>query len=374
MAKIDRRTWLQGASASALLAALSPDLQAQDAPAGRARPRIKIGQMGVGHAHATKLSVFRASPDYEVVGIVEPDAALREKARSQPAFRNLRWMSRDELLDVAGLDAVLVETRVRDLLDVAEACIAAGKHVHLDKPAGTSLPQYRRLLDAAAAKKRLVQMGYMYRYSPAVVLLRRMLAQGWLGEPFEVHAVMSKVIAPAERRGLAEYPGGTMFELGCHLIDLVVGLLGKPTAVTPFVQHAAAANDGLADNMLAVLRYPGALASVKSSALEVDGGERRHLVVCGTEGTFHIQPLDNPVARVTLSRPHDRYQQGHQEISFPKFTRYVADAADMARVIRGEKPSEFSYTHDYDVQETVLRASLQATDGVLGSSPCEADF
>ena len=165
-------------------------------------------------------------------------------------------MSREELLDVPGLEAVLVETRVRDLLDAAEACVAAGKHVHLDKPAGQSLPQFRRLLDAAAAKKLLVQMGYMYRYSPAVVLMRQVLARGWLGDPFEVHAVMSKVVAPAERRRLAEYPGGTMFELGCHVIDLVVGVLGKPQAVTPFAQHAAKANDGLADNMLAVFRYP----------------------------------------------------------------------------------------------------------------------
>jgi len=362
MAKLDRRNWLQGAGAAALLAGLKRGVAAEDPPAGRARPRIKIGQMGVGHAHASKLSVFRASPDYEVVGIVEPEAALREKARSQPAFRDLRWMSGEELLDVPGLDAVLVETRVRDLLGVAEACIAAGKHVHLDKPAGTSLPQYRRLLDAAAAKKLLVQMGYMYRYSPAVVLLRKLLAQGWLGEPFEVHAVMSKVIAPAERRALVDYPGGTMFELGCHLIDLVVGVLGKPQAVTPFVQHAAQANDGLADNMLAVFRYPSALASAKSSALEVEAGERRHLVVCGTEGTFHIQPLDNPAARVAFSRPHEGYKQGYQEISFPRFTRYVADAADMARVIRGEKPSDFSPTHDLAVQETVLRASNQPID------------
>ncbi len=362
MANLDRRTLLQGASASALLAGLKRGVAAADPPAGRSRPRIKIGQMGVGHAHATKLSVYRASPDYEVVGIVEPDDTLREKARSQPAFRDLRWMSREELFDVPGLEAVLVETRVRDLLDAAEACVAAGKHVHLDKPAGQSLPHFRRLLDAAEAKKLLVQMGYMYRYSPAVVLMRQMLARGWLGEPFEVHAVMSKVVAPAERRGLAEYPGGTMFELGCHLIDLVVGLLGKAQAVTPFVQHAAKADDGLADNMLAVFQCPGALASVKSSALEVEGGQRRHFVLCGTEGTFHIQPLDNPAARVAFSRPHDGYKQGYQDISFPRFTRYVADAADMARIIRGEKPSDFSTTHDLDVQETVLRASLQPID------------
>ena len=75
-------------------------------------------------------------------------------------------------------------------------------------------------------------MGYMYRYNPAVVLLREFLKKGWLGEVFEVHAVMSKVVAPADRNELAEYRGGIMFELGCHVIDLVVGVLGKPTEVT----------------------------------------------------------------------------------------------------------------------------------------------
>ncbi len=241
------------------------------------RPRLvlaggasRIGQIGVGHGHASKLSVYRASPDYEVVGVVEPDAALRSRAETQPAFRGVTWMTREQLLDTPGLDAVLVETRVRDLLEAAEACVAAGKAVHLDKPAGASLPRFRRLLDTAAEKRLFVQMGYMYRYNPAVVLLRRVLSRGWLGEPFEVHAVMSKVVEPAERRKLAEFPGGMMFELGCHLIDLVVGVLGKPEAVTPFRQHAGAAADGLADNTLAVFRYPRA----GEREVERDGGRR----------------------------------------------------------------------------------------------------
>ncbi len=80
-------------------------------------------------------------------------------------------------------------------------------------------------------------MGYMYRYNPAVVLLRNFLKRGWLGEPFEVHAVMSKVVAPASRSGLAEYPGGIMFELGCHITDLVIGVLGAPATSRPFKQH-----------------------------------------------------------------------------------------------------------------------------------------
>jgi predicted dehydrogenase len=266
-------------------------------------------------------------------------------------------MTQQQLLDVPGLQAVLVETRVRDLLDAAEACVAAGKHIHLDKPAGESLPQFRRILDAAAEKKLLLQMGYMYRYNPAIVLLRDMLKRGWLGEPFEVHTVMSKVVPPASRRSLAEYPGGIMFELGGHITDLVIGILGAPTKVTPFPRRSASGDDGLVDNMLAVFEYPRATATVKSSALEVEGGQRRHLVVCGTEGTFHIQPLDDPAARVALSQPRGEYRRGYQDVTFPKFARYVADAADMARIIRGEKSTDFPYQYDLNVQTALVQAS-----------------
>ncbi|WP_406694767.1 Gfo/Idh/MocA family oxidoreductase [Singulisphaera sp. Ch08] len=348
-----------GALACSLTSGLA---NAQPGAARPAQPRIKIGQIGVGHAHASKLSVFRQSADYEVVGIVEPDAELRRKAEAQAPYRDLKWMSQEQLLNAPGVQAILVETRVRNLLDTAEACVEAGKHIHLDKPAGESLPQYRRILDAAAKRNLLVQMGYMYRYNPAVVLLRDLLKRGWLGDVFEVHAVMSKVVDPAARRELAEYRGGIMFELGCHIIDLVVGALGKPTKVTPFSRHAGSRDDALLDNMLAVFEYPRALATVKSTAMEVDGGERRHLVVCGTEGTFQIQPLDNPSAHLVLSTSRGEYKKGRQNISFPKYIRYVDDAADMARIIRGEKPTDFPYEHDLTVQTTLLEASGQPTN------------
>ncbi|MFN0056147.1 MAG: Gfo/Idh/MocA family protein [Planctomycetales bacterium] len=355
--RLDRREFVQQTVCGALtLPALVAAQHTSRGQAGAAQPPIKIGQIGVGHAHASKLEVYRRSPEYEVVGIVEPDDELRRRAESQAPYRDLPWMTRDQLLNVAGLQAVLVETRVRDLLGAADVCVSAGMHVHLDKPAGESLPDYRRILDAAAEKKLLVQMGYMYRYNPAVILLRQMLQKGWLGEPFEVHTVMSKVVGDADRRQLAQYPGGILFELGCHVIDLVLGVLGPPQEVSHFAQHVSPLPDTLKDNMLAVFRYPRAIASVKSSAQEVEGGERRHLVVCGTEGTFHIQPLDNPSARVVLSKPRGEHRQGIQEIRFPKYERYIADAADMARIIRGEKPADFTYAHDLAVQETLLRA------------------
>jgi predicted dehydrogenase len=357
MHRRSRRALIRRASGLLAIPVLESLARGEQGIAHTRPPRIKIGQIGVGHAHASKLSVYRRSEDYEVVGLVEPDDRLREGAKPREVYRGLPWMTREQLLNVPRLQAVLVETRVHDLLDTAEACVGAGLHVHLDKPAGESFSQYRRILETAARKSLWVQMGYMYRYNPAVVLLRDVLRRGWLGDIFEVHAVMSKVVEPDERKALAEYRGGIMFELGCHVIDLILGVLGAPTKVTPHARHSAKLADTLVDNMLAVFDYPVATATVRSSALEVDGFERRHFVVCGTEGTFHIQPLDNPSARVAFSTARGTYRKGYQDVSFPRFTRYVADAADMARVIHGDKAIDFTPRHDLAVQKAVLQAS-----------------
>ena len=327
--QLTRRVVIQATAAAAMVV---PAVHSAQVGKGK----IKVGQIGVGHAHATKLEVYRRSEDYEVVGVVEPDKELRERAGGAAAYRDVPWLTEEQLLNVAGLQVVLVETRVRDLLATAARCVAAGKHVHLDKPAGSSLPEYRRLLDAAAERKLMVQMGYMFRYNPGVLLMRQALRDGWLGEVFEVHTVISKVVPPADRKKLAEFSGGIMFELGCHVIDLVVGVLGKPERVHAFPRKSSAHDEGLADNVLAVLEYPGATATVKSSAIEVDGGLRRHFVACGRHGTCHIQPLDAPTVRLTLDRDRGEYKRGTQETKFGNYDRYIGDAADMARILRGE--------------------------------------
>ncbi|MFO0907655.1 MAG: Gfo/Idh/MocA family oxidoreductase [Isosphaeraceae bacterium] len=357
MRLVDRRIWMR--RTTTLLAASAWPRAGRGAVSsdGRRPEPIRIGQIGVRHAHATKLSIYRESPDYEVVGIVEPDDQAWKQASTKPAFHGLNRLTREQLLNTPRLQAVLVETQVSDLLENAAVCVNAGMHVHLDKPAGESLSRYRQLLEEATRRKLWVQMGYMYRYNPAVVALREAVQRGWLGTIFEVDAVMSKTIGPEERAALARYPGGIMFELGCHVIDLVIGILGAPRQIAPYPRHSSKQDDRLPDNMLAVFEYPRATATVRSSAIEVDGFARRHLVVCGTEGTFHVQPLDDPAARVTFSSARGPYQKGYQTLNFPRYTRYVADAADMARVIRGEKAADFSPSHDLAVQSAVLRAS-----------------
>ncbi len=332
---------------------------ALSANAQAAKPRIRIGQIGTGHAHASgKMEVYRNSADYEVIGLVEPDPKRAKKAASSDTYRDIPLMTREQLLNAPGLQAVAVETDIGDLLDNAEAAIDAGCHVHLDKPAGVSFPAYQRLMEKADAAGLTVQMGYMYRYNPAVVLVRQLLEQGALGTPFECHAVMSKVVPASGRKELEQYAGGMLFELGCHIVDLTVGFMGIPDDVVAFPRQSLPdADDTLADNMLAVFQYPKATATVRSSAVEVEGFGRRHIALAGTGGTAHIQPLDRPSLRLSLSKSHGEFKKGTQEIPFdPPYQRYVGDAADLAAIIRDEKASDFPSNHDLAVQKSVLQA------------------
>ena len=325
--------------------------------------KIRVGQIGTGHAHASgKIASMRRSKDLEVVGVVEPDERLRERAKRRPVYKDVPWMTEEQLLSVGGLQAVAVETEVRDLLATAARCVKAGKHIHLDKPAGASLPHFKRILDDATRQGLTVQMGYMFRYNPAFQLCFKAVREGWLGEVFEVHTVISKAVPKATRAPLAEFKGGSIFELGCHVIDAVVSVLGRPDRVAAFPRHSGPYDDTLMDNGLAVFEYPKATATVRSALLEIEGGRRRQFVVCGTKGTVDIRPLEPPTLRLTLARARGGFSKGTQDVPMPKYARYDDDFADLAKIIRGEKKSGFPPEHDLAVQEAVLRASAMPTE------------
>ena len=358
MKGIDRRRFLATASLAATAGLLPSDTAMPAPPTGEKRMKIRIGQIGTGHAHASgKMASMRRSPDFEVVGVAEPDARRRTRAQRSAVYKGVAWMTEEELLEAEGLKAVAVETEVCDLLATAARCVAAGKHIHLDKPAGEALPQFKKVLHAATRQGLTVQMGYMFRYNPAFQLAFQAVREGWLGEVFSVHTVISKAIDARRRKPLAKYRGGSMFELGCHVIDAVVSVLGRPSRVVPYARHSGRYKDELLDNMLAVFEYPRATATVRSALIEVDGGRRRQFVVCGDRGTVDIRPLEPPHVRLTLARPRGKFNKGTQDVPVPSLPRYDADFADLAKVIRGEKKSDFPPTHDLAVQEAVLLAS-----------------
>jgi predicted dehydrogenase len=133
---------------------------------------------------------------------------------------------------------------------------------------------------------------------------------------------MSKLGDEDARCRMAENPGGAMFELGCHLIDALVTMLGPPTHVTPLLR--ATRGDGLFDNCLATFEYPDALATVSSSLVEPHGQERRHFTVSGENGTIEILPLETPKIHLTLQQARDKFRPGSSVVPQGKRMKCVS--------------------------------------------------
>lgn len=325
---------------------------------------IKIGQIGVGHEHASGImDSLRRLPEYfEVVGVVSEDSP---DWLSPGSYEGIEFMSEEQLLDTPGLQAVAVETNNVDLVPTALRCVERGLHIHLDKPGGETMEPFERLTEGCASRGTALQMGYMYRTNPAIMLCFQAVREGWLGEVFEVHTVMSRYDGDHYRGFLSRFPGGAMYNFGSHLIDLVVGLMGRPENVVSF--QKATRDDGLKDNGLAVLEYPRATATIRSSIAEVDGMNHRRLIVCGTKGSAEVCPLELPAGNYKVDPLHVRLTLLEGTAQYPAGThiinagvmdgRYEAQLVELARIINGEITAPFTYEHDLLAQETLLAAA-----------------
>jgi predicted dehydrogenase len=339
---LNRRTFLR----ATLAAAAAPTLAAT-APARR----LKIGFLGVAHSHAAgKLRVARQSPDWELVGIAEEDAKLAEAQRKQ----GNTILSPEQLIERA--EVVAVQSAVRDHYRHAKLALAAGRHVHVEKPPSRTLAEFRELTELARRNRCLMQMGYMWRYHPGFAKITEAVRAGWLGEVSFVRATMNSLYdTPAKRAELTEYPGGGMFELGCHVIDQIVQLLGAPMRVTPTLRTHGAA-DTLVDNAVAVFDYPRALAVVHINLLQPGAGPQRAFEVIGGNGTARLQPMEPATLTFDLANAAGTYKKGAQTVALSKYERYAPELADLADAVRSKRALAVKPETDLLVHEWLLRA------------------
>ena len=318
---------------------------------------IRCAVLGTGHSHALgKLNVMRNFPEWDLVGVCEPDASWRDQRQHEESWQGLTWLDEAEVFDDPTIQMIAVESEVPQLLPLGEKAIAAGKHIHLDKPAGMDLPRWRSLLDKAEEQDLIIQMGYMFRYNPGFNLVRQAVREGWLGDVHYVRGGINSASDPATRERLSQYPGGIMLELGCHLLDMITLIMGRPEKVTPFLRRDGQFDVSMEDNTVAVMEYEKAVGIIESSLLEQGSKERRHFAVCGSEGSIVLTPLEPPEGRLFLNEPRGGYQAGWQDVRFDNIPRYEDDLIELAACIRGEMEFPYSKEHDYITQETVLRA------------------
>lgn len=360
---MNRRNFLHQSAVGALASAGLARTTAAVEKSTSQHPKVRVGFVGTQHAHATgKLAAICELPDdFELVGVVETDDETRRARQAHPKYGGVKWLSEAELLNAPGLQAIVVETAVRDLVPTAQRCIDAGCHVHLEKPGCQSRAEFVRLFAAARQRNRQIQMGYMLRNNLAFDYCFRAVRKGHLGRVFEVTAAMSKLVDDKGRGEYASNGGGAMFELGCHLIDAIVAVLGPPQKVVPFNRETR--SDGVLDNQLAVFEYPSATATIRTSIVEPFGSERRHFEVSGENGTIAIRPLEPPQLKLVLERPVGQLRAGRQVVQLPKSSgRYHDQLREFAAIVRGDAEPQWSAEHDLSVHLAVLQASGLPTD------------
>jgi predicted dehydrogenase len=349
---MDRRTFLANAALTAAACQLAP------AQASDRKEKIGCALLGLGHGHdADVLKVLKQHPDYSLLGVAEPDPSVRKRYADHPEFADVAWIEMSDLLSLEDLQVVAVESDVPRLLELGNRVVEAGKHLHLDKPAGTSYPDFVRLMETAERKEVLVQMGYMFRYNPGFDLIRKACAEGALGEIHSIQASMCTDLSEEKRSRIAHHPGGILLELGCHLIDMIHLILGEPKKVTSFLRHDTAIEDELNDNSVAVLEYENALAVVECNAFEKSAFSTRRFKVVGNKASLVLSPLEPPRIRTAFPEKTGEFEAGVRERDLPDLDRHVADFTDLAQCVRGEKEFAYPKPHDLAVQRTVLKAA-----------------
>ncbi len=331
--------------------------------------RIKIGQLGVCHEHAPgKMQTLRLLPEvFEIVGVVDdrPTATTAKFVGSDfKMYDGVKMMTEEELFQTPGLQAVAVEVPNLELVPAAFRCLERNLPIHMDKPGGDSYDEFERLRSGYEKRDLPFQMGYMFRGNPAMRWIQEAFRKGWLGEIFEVQASMSHNYGDKEyQEYMGQLPGGIMFNLGCHLIDFVVSLMGRPSTVTPFLLSAPGDPDRIKNNCVSILTYPHATVTLRASSREVDGLSRRRLKICGTKGSVDLCPLERfdgqPLTMdLVLNEDAAELAAGKHTLSFdPVRDRYEEQLMDLARMIRGEIKNPYDIHHDCLVQEVLMAAS-----------------
>jgi predicted dehydrogenase len=337
-----RREFIYGTSVMATVVSVG---------AAESKRRIKAGFLGGAHSHAAeKWRLVKESADYELIGMAEESAEVRAGYEKQGA----KFFLAEEL--IGKCDVVFVESAVRDHGRHGKLVLAAGKHAHVEKPASDNLADVEEMVGLARKHNVQMQVGYMWRYHPGFAAIFEMVKKGWLGEVYLVRGMIGNTLGADRRPEWAEFKGGGLYELGSHLIDVMIRLMGEPKSVTPFLRKDGNFNDELRDNNLAVFQFPKAMGLILNSNLQQNSGRHRVFEVFGTNGSAILRPIEPPTLEVDLAKGAGPYQAGRQTITMPAYRRYVGDIEDMVACIRGERKAVVTLEEEVRVQKWLLKA------------------
>jgi predicted dehydrogenase len=210
--------------------------------------------------------------------------ALRAVTDASPAGRELAAQLApgvETTADIASLikhpevDAVVVATPAVTHFELGRQVLAAGKDLFVEKPLALTLDDARRLVDLAARHERMLQVGHVLEYHPAVAVLRQWIDSGRLGRLCLLHSRRLNF-------GRVRTEEDALWNVAPHDFALMLRLMGRlPGEVSCFASYSL--GTPRADFAIAMLRFAGGVdAHVLAGWLHPTKEQR--LVIVGDRG------------------------------------------------------------------------------------------
>jgi len=339
--------------------------------------KIKVIQIGIGHDHAIDVldSMVSMKDVFEVVALAVPESEKKDFSDKIDICINkigIKLISVSEALNLSVRGAI-IETEEENLCKYAYMAAEKGLHIHMDKPGCMKYAEFEKLVALVKKKNLVFSIGYMYRFNPVIRSMEKSIKEGKFGNIYSIEAQMNCEHNFKKKRWLSEFPGGMMFFLGCHLIDLIYRVQGEPIDVIPLNTSTDKNSFDAEDFGMAIFKYHNGVSFVKVCASEPGGFMRRQIVFCGDKGTAEIRPIEkwlsnnifsytgcserkNMCSFVREIHELDNWNSDAEFIKSEKFNRYDDMMKNYAKKVNGEKEYVYTYEYELNLFKLILKA------------------
>jgi len=318
---------------------------------GTTRP-LRAAVIGLGSMGRNHVRVWDEAVDgVELVAIADPDPeALRRASdgRRVRAYADAGAMLAEESLDLV---SVAVPTSMH--LPATLAALGSGAHVLVEKPIAASREEAEAMMAAATDAGRILSVGHIERFNPAIRELRRRLAAGELGRIFEIRATRLGPF-PARIRDV-----GVVLDLAPHDLDVMRYLIGSDP-VRVYGETERRIHTDHEDLFAGLLRFAnGAVGVLDINWLTPT--KQRTLTVTGERGMFTADYLAQDLVR--WANPADAtVAEGDREpIAVERREPLVVELEEFARAVRDGGPAPVD-PHEAMVALLLARALVDSAN------------
>jgi len=233
--------------------------------------------------------------------VVEIDARLRAQVRAR--YPGVEVFGDPEAIWASTVPAVVLATPAPTHYELARQALLAGKDVFVEKPLALSAAEAAQLVELARRQGRILVVGHLLLYQPAIRWLKEKLADGLVGRVHSLHQERLNM-------GRVRCEENVLWSLGVHDVAVLLYLLGeRPDWVTVAGQRVL--QPGIEDDVYLHLRFPGNVqAHVHVSWLWPE--KRRRLTIVGSEAMVVYDELSQTVVlhRKRISSTLEHYDDG----------------------------------------------------------------